>query len=84
MEDNAPAHLHHYHNIPRQPIGFSKMICPANSLDLNPIEMIWMELKDLRQEQIGPRITAHQIRLVLEQVGYSDSSTQETTYIRST
>ena len=70
MEDNGPPHNHNYHNIPRQRLGFSKIIWPANSLDLNPIETIWMELKDLLQEQIGPRMTARQIRLVLEQVRY--------------
>ena len=70
MEYNGPPHNHHYHNIPRQRLGFSKIIWLANSLDLNPIETIWMELKDLLQEQIGPRMTARQIRLVLEQVRY--------------
>jgi len=84
MEDNALAHLHDYYNIPRQPIRFSKIIWPANFADLNPIEMIWMRLKDHLQEQIGPQITAHPIPLVLEQVGYSDSTTKETTYIPST
>ena len=68
MEDNALAHIHHYHNIPCQHLGFSKIIWPANSPNLNPIETIWMELKDLLQDQIGPRMTARQIQLVLEQV----------------
>jgi len=44
------------------------MIWPANSQDLNPIETIWPELKDKLHEQIGPRMTARQIRITLEQV----------------
>jgi len=68
MEDNAPAHVHHYHEIPWERWGFAKMIWPANSPDLNPIETIGTELKDKLHEQIGPRMTARQIRITLEQV----------------
>ncbi|KAI5844675.1 hypothetical protein DFP73DRAFT_465375, partial [Morchella snyderi] len=41
MEDNAPVHIPHYHNYPREQLGISKLIWPANSPDVNPIERIW-------------------------------------------
>ena len=68
MEDNAPAHVHHYHDIPQQRLGFGKMIWPANSLDLNPIETIWTQLKNQLHEQIGPHMTSRQIRITFQQV----------------
>ncbi|KAG0133733.1 hypothetical protein HOY82DRAFT_603593 [Tuber indicum] len=51
MEDNAQAHIHHYHNTPH----------------LNPIETIWMEMKDLITERLGIRITASGIRQIVEE-----------------
>jgi len=68
MEDNAPAHIHYYHNIPRERLGYRKLVWPANSPDLNPIETIWTELKDKLRDQIGPRMTVREIRRLLEQV----------------
>jgi len=68
MEDNAPVHVHYYHDIPHGGLGFSKLIWPASSLDLNLIETIWTELKDILHERIGPKMTAHQIRVLLEEV----------------
>jgi len=68
MEDNAPAHIHHYHNTPRERLGLQKLVWPANSPDLNPIETIWTELKDELRDQIGPRMTAREIRRVLERL----------------
>jgi len=68
MEDNAPAHIHHYHNIPRERLGYRKLVLPANSPDLNPIETIWTELKDKLRGQIGPRMTVREICRLLEQV----------------
>ncbi|RPB13803.1 hypothetical protein P167DRAFT_485548 [Morchella conica CCBAS932] len=64
MEDNAPGHIHHYHDYPRERLGISKLIWPANSPDLNPIERIWMEMKDSikNQLEIGADFTAAAVR----------------------
>ncbi|RPA89847.1 transposable element Tcb2 transposase [Choiromyces venosus 120613-1] len=53
MEDNAPVHIHHYQDIPRDRLGFTKLVWTTNSPDLNPIETIWMELKGILREKIG-------------------------------
>ncbi|RPB05906.1 hypothetical protein L873DRAFT_1785067 [Choiromyces venosus 120613-1] len=53
MEDNAPAHIHHYHNLLREQLSLEKIEWPANSLDLNPIETIWCEIKDRIKERLG-------------------------------
>jgi len=66
MEDNAPAHIHHYHDQPRQQLGMQKLEWPANSPDLNPIETIWCEMKDRIRERLGIRMTAARIRIVVE------------------
>jgi len=68
MEDNAPAHVHHYHNSLREQLDLHKLIWPANSPDLNPIETIWCEMKDLLKAEVGPRMTAARIREVIVQV----------------
>jgi len=68
MEDNASAHIHHYHNIPCERLGFRKLIRPTNSRVLNPIETICTELKDILRERIGARMIACQICQVLEEV----------------
>jgi len=68
MEDNAPAHIHHYHNSFRQQLDLHKLIWPANSPDLNPIETIWNKMNDLLKAQIGPRMTAAGLRQVVQQV----------------
>lgn len=65
MEDNAPAHIHHYHNLPREQLGLRKIEWPANSPDLNPIETIWCEMKDRIKERLGIRITARGIREIV-------------------
>jgi len=65
MEDNAPAHIHRYHNAPREQLGFQKLVWPANSPDLNPIETIWCEMKDRIKERLGIRMTAAGIRQVV-------------------
>ncbi|KAG0135206.1 hypothetical protein HOY82DRAFT_600982 [Tuber indicum] len=67
MEDNAPAHIHHYHNTPREKLGLQKLVWPANSPDLNPIKTIWMEMKDLIKERLGICITASGIRQIVEE-----------------
>ena len=66
MEDNAPAHIHHYHDLPRQQLGFRKLEWPANSRDLNPIETIWCEMKNTIKARLCIRVTAACIRRVIE------------------
>jgi len=66
MEDNAPAHIHHYHDGPRRQLGFQKPEWPANSPDLNPIETIWCEMKDRIKGRLGIWVTAAGIRMVVE------------------
>jgi len=68
MEDNAPAHVHHYHNSLREQLDLHKLIWPANSPDLNPKETIWCEMKDLLKAEVGPRMTAARICEVIVQV----------------
>jgi len=53
MEDNAPAHIHHFHNIPWERLGLWKLVRPLNFSDLNPIETICTEYKDKLQDQTG-------------------------------
>lgn len=68
MEDNAPAHIHHYHDYLRVQLGINKLFWPASSPDLNPIERISMEIKDKIKTQIGVEFAAPAIRrLVLSE-----------------
>lgn len=62
MEDNAPSHIHRYHDLPREKLGLKKLIWPSNSPDLNPIETIWNEMKDQIKAKIGFKFTAIMIR----------------------
>jgi len=68
IEDNAPTHIHHYHNSFLQQLDLHKPIWQANSPDLSLIETIWCEMKDLLKAQMGPRTTAAGIRQVVVQV----------------
>jgi len=68
IEDNALVHVNHYHDIPRERLGFANMVWPVNSQDLNLIQTIGTELKNQLHKQIGPRMTVRQIRITLEQV----------------
>ncbi|RPA88720.1 hypothetical protein L873DRAFT_870818 [Choiromyces venosus 120613-1] len=68
MEDNAPSHIHQYHDLPRERLGLRKLTWPANLPDLNPIESIWCEMKDRLRERLGIRMTATAIcQVVLEE-----------------
>jgi len=67
MEDNAPAHIHHYHNLQHQQLGFQKLEWSPNSPDLNPIKTIWCEMKDRIKErlQVGIWITVSSIQEIV-------------------
>ncbi|RPB02010.1 hypothetical protein L873DRAFT_1842147 [Choiromyces venosus 120613-1] len=67
MEDNTPAHIHHYHNIPQEKLGLQKLVWPVNSPGLNPIETIWIEMKDLIKKRLGIWMTASGIHLIVEE-----------------
>jgi len=67
MKDNAPAHIHHYHNATRGQLGLRKLAWPASSPDLNPIKTIWTEMKDPIKERLGIWMTVAGIRLVVEE-----------------
>lgn len=66
MEDNAPAHKHHYQAEFRRRVNLQKLEWPANSPDLNPIETIWNEMKDSIKRRLGWNFTARGIRAVVE------------------
>jgi len=67
MEDNAPVHIHHYHDRLQQQLGFQKLEWSANSPDLNPIETIWCEMKNRIKARLGIWVTAAGIRMVVEE-----------------
>ncbi|RPA88810.1 hypothetical protein L873DRAFT_1588078, partial [Choiromyces venosus 120613-1] len=45
MEDNAPSHVHQYHNLTCEHLSLQKLVWPRNSPDLNPIKSIFCEIK---------------------------------------
>lgn len=61
MEDTAPGHIHHYHDLPREKLGLKKRMWPSNSPDLNPIETIWNDMKDEIKAEIGFKFTTTMI-----------------------
>ena len=61
MEDNGPAHIHHYYNTPREKLSLRKLAWPASSPDLNPIETIWTEMKDQVKVVMGTIMLNHKL-----------------------
>ncbi|PWW80925.1 hypothetical protein C7212DRAFT_162141 [Tuber magnatum] len=67
MEDNAPAHIHYYHNVPQEKLGLRRLAWLASSPDLNPIETIWTEMKDLIKKRLRILLTAAGIRRIVKE-----------------
>ena len=64
MEDNAPVHPSKYSKSWRQAHGMKKLVWPANSLDLNPIENLWKIVKDLLRYHNMPKNKQEMIQLI--------------------
>ena len=58
MENNAPAHVKHYHVAVRERLNITKFDRLPSSPDLNPIEHIWGEMKDLIKSKLDGKYTA--------------------------
>jgi transposase len=55
MEDGAPVHGSNIQKDWREQLGLKKLEWPPNSLDLNPIENVWKQVKDQVQQRNRPR-----------------------------
>ena len=55
MQDNDPKHTSNYAVDFMEEEGINCWKSPAESLDLNPIEILWHELKDYVRREIKPK-----------------------------
>jgi hypothetical protein len=55
LEDGTPVYCSNAQNFWREHLGLTKLEWPTNSLDLNPIENVWKQVKDQVQNKCRPQ-----------------------------